>query len=238
MADQWEAQTPPRLAGYESWLYQMPRIGSGGDLFISMPLPAHSDRSGESSTRWLVALGDFGGLGDAGPHLKDIIEEEICRLAGTLTDPASILETLNNDLHFADNYACLLVAVFDGDRHEMTLANAGHLSPLLRRLDRQTDLIGKEHAGMPLWIIPSQNYQNVTVPFGPGEIVIFYSDGITDLMDNQHNLFRLDRLRQAIAKAPVGAATVGQSIFEAVHQFGQGQTQYDDITLLCLGRRS
>jgi hypothetical protein len=47
----------------ESWLYQMPRMGSAGDAFVSVPLPAHCDRSGESPTGWLIAVGEFGGLG-------------------------------------------------------------------------------------------------------------------------------------------------------------------------------
>jgi phosphoserine phosphatase RsbU/P len=237
MADQWEPQTSPRLAGYESWLYQMPRMDSAGDVFVCVPLPVHADRSGELSTRWLVVLGDFGGSCEVRSRLKDLMEEEIGRLAGTVTNPASILEALNNNLLDPDNFACLLVALIDGNRHEMTLANAGHLWPLLRHVDRQTELIGQEKTAMPLWIDPSQTYENVTVPIGPGEIVIFHSDGITVVMDNQHNLFCLDRLRYAIAQAPVGAAPVGQSILEAIRRFGRGQYQFDDITLLCLGRQ-
>jgi hypothetical protein len=238
MADQWEPPTPPRLAGYESWLFQMPRIGRAGDLFVSVPLPADSDHSGESSTRWLVAIGDFGGSCEVRSRLKDLMEAEICRLADTLTSPASMLEVLNNELPDPENFACLLVALIDGDRHEMTFANAGHLSPLIRHLDRRTESIAQDRAGVPLWIIASQMYENVTVPIGPDEIVIFHSDGVTEVMDNQHNLFHLDRLRQAIAQAPVDAASVGQSILEAIRRFRQEQLQMDDMTLLCLSRRS
>ena len=75
------------------------------------------------------------------------------------------------------------------------------------------------------------------MPIGPGETAILYSDGVTEIMDNQHNLFRLDRLRRAIAQAPVGAAPAGQSILEAIRRFRQEQVQMDDMTLLCLGRK-
>jgi len=43
MLDPWDLQDPPRLVGYESWLCQMPRIDSSGDVFVSVPLPKNED---------------------------------------------------------------------------------------------------------------------------------------------------------------------------------------------------
>ena len=242
MEDEWDRQKPPQLAGYESWLYQMPCTGAG-DFFVSVPHPGHSGFSAESPTRWLVAIGDFSWTWREDSRLKDLMEAQTRRLAGTAIDPASILEALNHDplgtgdaSSAQDSYACLLVAIIDSDRHEMTVASAGHLSPLVRRVNRQTDLLGAESAGLPLWIDPSERYENVTMPIGSGEILVFYSDGVTELMDNQSNLFRPERLRQAISQARGDASSVGQSILEALRRFGQGQAQMDDISLLCVGR--
>jgi phosphoserine phosphatase RsbU/P len=242
MADEWDRQRPPRLTGYESWLYQMPCTGTG-DFFVSVPLPEHSGFSAELPTRWLVAIGDFGWSWREYSRLKDLMEAETRRLAGTAIDPASILEALNIDplgtgdvSCVLDSFACLLVALVDSDRHEMTLASAGHVSPLVRRVNRQTELLGGESAGLPLWVDPNQTYENVTMPIGPGEILVFYSDGVTELMDNQSNLFRPERLRQAISQAGGDASSVGQSILEATRRFGQGRAQIDDISLLCVGR--
>ena len=89
---------------------------------------------------------------------------------------------------------------------------------------------------MPLWVVPGQTYENVTVPIGPGEVVVFQSDGVTAVIDHQSQILDLNSLRQAIVQAPDGAASVGESILEAIRRFGQGRTQMDDITLLCLGR--
>ena len=79
-------------------------------------------------------------------------------------------------------------------------------------------------------------YENVTLPIGPGDVVILHSDGVTAVTDHQSNIIDLNSLRLAIAQAPGGAASVGQSILEAIRRFGKGQAQVDDITLLCLGR--
>ncbi len=58
MADSWETELPPRLVGYESWLFQMPCIDSSGDVFVSVPLPKEADSADEPPHRWLVVIGD------------------------------------------------------------------------------------------------------------------------------------------------------------------------------------
>ena len=236
MADEWDRQNPPRLVGYESWLYQMPCMDSSGDLFVSVAIGGHADLHGELPTRWLVAVGDVSGRGEAASRLKEELEAEVNRLVGTTGDPASILIALNNDLFDPNRFACLMVAVIDSDCHELTLAGAGQVAPLLRRVDRRVESIAEKAIGYPLWIVPETTYENVTVPIGPGEVVIFHSDGATAVIDHQSHLFDLNSLRHAIAQAPDRVASVGQSIVEAIRRFGQGRPQMDDITLLCVGR--
>ena len=80
----------------------------------------------------------------------------------------------------------LLVAVIDGDRHlTVTIANAGHVVPLLRRVDMRVEFLAKEIIGFPLGIDRGQNYEHVTVPIVPGEVVIFRSDGVTAEIHHQ-----------------------------------------------------
>ena len=239
MADQWDRQNPPRLVGYESWLYQMPCIGSSGDVFVSVPLPKDTDLPDIPTDRWFVALGDVSGKGEVPSRLKDALETEVVRLAGTTTDPASILKALNSIVinpALKCAFATLQVVVIDGDRHELTLANAGCMPPLRRRADRRVESLDEDVSGFPLWIDPGMFYENVTVPIGPGEALILYSDGVAAVIDHRSHIFDLNLLRLAIAQAPGDAASVGQSILEAIRRFGKGQTQVDDITLLCLGR--
>jgi Stage II sporulation protein E (SpoIIE) len=144
MADQWDRHNPPRLLGYESWLYQMPCINSSGDVFVSVPLPQDADLPGEPPNGWLVAVGDVSGKGEDASRLKDRLESEV---------------------------------------------------------------------------------------------VVFHSDGMTAVIDHQSNILDLNSLTQAIADARGDAASVGQSILEAIRHFRRGQAQVDDITLLCLGRQ-
>jgi phosphoserine phosphatase RsbU/P len=236
MADSWETELSPRLVGYESWLLQMPCINGNCDVFVSIPLPKEADLPDEPPHRWLLAVGDVSARRESESRLKHRLEAEVRRLAGITTDPASILKTLDNDLFEPNRYACLLVAVIAGDCHELTIARAGHVPPLLRRADRRVESIAEEVCGLPLWIDPEQTYENVTVPIGPGEVVILHSDGVTSVIDHQSKIFDRNSLRLAITQASGGATPVGQSILEAIRRFRQGQAQVDDITLLCFGR--
>jgi serine phosphatase RsbU (regulator of sigma subunit) len=129
-----------------------------------------------------------------------------------------------------------LVALIDGDHHEVTLASAGHIPPLVRRGDRRVECLAEGACGFPLWIDPEQTYMNLTVQVGPDEVLIFLSRGVTAVIDHQARRLDLEGLRLAIAQAPQGAASVSQSIFDAIHRFGQGRAQMDDFTLLCLER--
>ena len=152
MANSWETQQPPRLVGYESWVYQIPCIDSSGDVFVSIPLPKDNDLTDEPPNRWLIALGDVSGKGETASRHKEALEAELIRLVGTTTDPASILRTLNNTLidpAMECVFACLVVAVIDSDRHELAIANAGHGSPLLRRVDRRVAFLRRRSAGIP-----------------------------------------------------------------------------------------
>jgi sigma-B regulation protein RsbU (phosphoserine phosphatase) len=207
-------------------------MDSAGNVFVSVALPGQTGLSGDLPSRWLVAIGDVIGKGEPASRLKDLMESEIARLAGNMTDPASILTALDHDLvdlAVSERFACLLVAVIDNDRHDLTVANAGHVSPFLRHADRRIDYVAEE-------VVPTPGYEKLVLPTGPGEILIFYSDGVTSIIDNQCNLFGPNRLLQAITQAPGGAASVGQSILEAIRRLRNGRAQQQDITLLCLGR--
>ena len=239
MAQHSELQAAPRLAGYESWLYQMPCLYRTGDVFVSVAIPQQTNHFDDSRVRRFVAIGDLVARGECASRLKVRIEAEITRLAGIMTDPASILTSLNHDLvdpAASETFATLVLAVIDGNRHELTLASAGHVAPFLRDADRRIESLGEERTGFPLWIDPTQHYENVTAPIAPGEIVIFHSGGLTAIIDNQERIFDLTHLRQAINQASDHVASVGQSIMEAIRVFGHGRPQWESITLLCVGR--
>jgi sigma-B regulation protein RsbU (phosphoserine phosphatase) len=69
-----------------------------------------------------------------------------------------------------------------------------------------------------------------------GDVVVLYTDGVNEAMDNAGRLFGIELLRQTLATAPSEVGKVGEAILNAVRRHAAGCTQSDDITLLCFGR--
>ena len=147
MADPRDQQDPPRLVSYESWLYQMPCLGSDGDVFLSVPI---GGTPGEPPNRWLIALGDVSGSGAVASRLKADLEAEMVRLVNPRSDPAALLEALNDglfDLIGEASFASMVVAVIDGERHELSAANAGSAPPMLWRANGRVEDLTEEVCG-------------------------------------------------------------------------------------------
>src|SRR5205085_461976 len=99
----------------------------------------------------------------------------------TEPDPARVVERLNRNLcasRAGDRFITFLLVLLDGDRHEMTVVNAGHMDPMMRRRDGSIEVIGAKQAGPPLGIIEDHVYEAVTASIGTGDIVVLYTDGV------------------------------------------------------------
>jgi serine phosphatase RsbU (regulator of sigma subunit) len=109
---------------------------------------------------------------------------------------------------------------------------------IVRRADGRVEEVGKEISGTPLGIMDDTEYQQTEVQLNPGDVVVIYSDGVTDarspndeLYDSQTN----HRLLKRVAEATGGAEAVGRAILQELREFSAGHTQADDITLVCFG---
>jgi serine phosphatase RsbU (regulator of sigma subunit) len=129
-----------------------------------------------------------------------------------------------------------LLIVLDVRRHRLTVVNAGHMGPMIRRAGGRIEVIGQDRSGMPLGVVDDQVYEAVTTRVGPGDIVILYTDGVTEAMSPSSEQFGMGRLERCLAMAPHGASSLGQAILSAVRAHTADRDQFDDITLVCLGR--
>jgi serine phosphatase RsbU (regulator of sigma subunit) len=153
-------------------------------------------------------------------------------------DPALIVQRLNRSLSASrteDRFITFLLVLLDGERHEMTVVNAGHMDPMIRRSNGNIDVIGETKAGPPLGIIEDYVYEAVTASVSPGDVVLLYTDGVNEANDKEGQMLGIDRLKQTLATAPSEVAEVGDSILNAVCHHRAGCDQSDDITLLCFG---
>jgi serine phosphatase RsbU (regulator of sigma subunit)/pSer/pThr/pTyr-binding forkhead associated (FHA) protein len=229
----------PDLPGYEFWHYYEPARHVGGDYFDYVPIPAPGAAFEEPRGRWAIAIGDVTGKGMPAALLMTRLSSEVGLLLQIEPDPARLVERLNRNLSHSrtdEKFITFLIAILDGHRQELTVVNAGHMDPLIRRAAGPVEAVGHDEAGPPLGIIDEQPFKMVTAPISPGDVVVLYTDGVNEALDSAGRLFGIERVRQALASAPAGAGDVGRAILDAVRRHAVGCAQSDDIALVCFGR--
>jgi sigma-B regulation protein RsbU (phosphoserine phosphatase) len=149
-----------------------------------------------------------------------------------------------NNLLFRSTDAHMFVTFFYGilDRRRsiFTSTNAGHNQPLLFRSDGRIERLGE--GGLILGFQPDVQYDQQTVVIRPGEVIVLYTDGITEAADPSSemvadDLFGVERLVDIIqANLNNSAREIQSSILEAISEHTKNAPQYDDITLVIIKR--
>jgi sigma-B regulation protein RsbU (phosphoserine phosphatase) len=153
------------------------------------------------------------------------------------TNPGEVLHEVNQLLQ-EDNDAAMFVTVFygvyDPDSQQFHYANGGHNSPLVVHADgssAELPLTG----GIALGLIPDLDYDNNTVTLSRGDMIVLYTDGVTEAFDEQGNQFGTGRLQEVFAGTePTDVQDANRSVFEAVEKFAGDTPQSDDITCVTL----
>jgi sigma-B regulation protein RsbU (phosphoserine phosphatase) len=122
----------------------------------------------------------------------------------------------------------------DQATHQFSYVRAGHELPLL--VDQTGALLPvPEDRSLPLGLFPKPALDTQTVTLQPGDTVLLFSDGVTEAMDGQHEMFELERLTRFLAAHPVASAqALCDQIVEAVAAYRDPAPQWDDITLLAV----
>ena len=225
-------QAVPTLPGYEFFAHYQPTYEVGGDYYDFVPLP---------SDRMALALGDVSGKGVAAALMMAKFSGDTRYCILTENDPAPAATRLNSLLCAAgieDKFITLSLSVLDVRSRRLTLASAGHKPVLIRRADGQVEEVGHELAGVPLGIVEDSEYLQTEVTLNEGDVVVIYSDGVTDARSPRDELYDTKnnhRLLRRVAQSSGGPAAVGRSILQDIREFSAEHPQADDITLVCLG---
>jgi sigma-B regulation protein RsbU (phosphoserine phosphatase) len=126
--------------------------------------------------------------------------------------------------------------VLDTERHDVTVVNAGHMAPYLRHGKGQVDTIGEEQTGLPLGVVSDYEYEAYTRAIEPGDFLALFTDGFSEAMNSENELYGLERLRDQLANEQTPVTELGKTILEDVKRFVGGRPQSDDMCLACLGR--
>jgi serine phosphatase RsbU (regulator of sigma subunit)/pSer/pThr/pTyr-binding forkhead associated (FHA) protein len=224
----------PELPGYEFYAYYKAAREVGGDYYDFIPLP---------DQRLAITVGDVAGKGMPAALLMARFSSEARFCFLTERDPAAAVARLNDQLHPVtspmDRFVTLAAAVLDPLSHTLSLINAGHPRPLWYRPGDRTfgNAIPLEDEGALLGTTRGCRYQGYDIRLQPGDCLVLFSDGVTDAQSVQMRSFRMKGIHAVLQKdAPGTPAALGQRIIRAVEKHAREAEQYDDITLICLGR--
>ena len=197
----------------------------GGDCYDFLPL-AHD--------RLALAIGDASGKGLAGALMISSVQSSL-RTVGSFAgdDAAAVLRTVNSQTYacsLADRYATLFYGVFDGNTRTLHYANGGHNPPMVIRRDGSTIFL--ETGGAPLGMFPSWPYEQAVVELRPGDLVVAYTDGVTEAPNPAGVEWGVEGLREAVTHSHSQTTEdIVWSIFASMDEFSRG-CQIDDATVL------
>ncbi|NTV63112.1 MAG: SpoIIE family protein phosphatase [Oscillochloris sp.] len=209
----------------------LPASEVGGDFYTYMALPG-----GQAA----VAIGDISGKGVAAALLMALTSSTLESQARVLNHPGEMLGALHDALQLRlqanQMNAALLIAIYDPARQQMTIANAGMISPLLIRMlpNGGHDCRFVDVCGLPIGTALPSRYSDVVVDLAPGDTMIFLSDGIVEAHNPTGDLYGFERLEALVAELPrqLGVAEIVQRILDSVLTFADGAPPHDDTTIL------
>jgi serine phosphatase RsbU (regulator of sigma subunit) len=231
----------PTLPGYEFWHVYEPARSVGGDYFDYRPIgpPGAVAPDHEPQGRWAIAVGDVAGKGMPAALLVVRLSTQLRFLLTMDSDPGRVVERLNQSLcaeNATERFITFLLVALDGTSHELSVVSAGHMGPLIRRKAGPIEVLGEERNGPPLGIIATARYEPTRTALEPGDLVVLYTDGVTEARNGEEEEFGMARLQRSLAESAPSAASVGMAILDAVRHHVGGAVQSDDLTLLCFGR--
>ncbi|MBV9267377.1 MAG: SpoIIE family protein phosphatase [Acidobacteriaceae bacterium] len=223
-------QKLPHVQGLDFAGYCRPALGVGGDYYDFIRL---------DSGCLGVAIGDVSGKGIAAALMMASLQAS---LRGQTIAPCETLAEMIqhvNRLVFessSDNrYATFFYAEYDPKTRSIRYVNAGHNAPILSRNHSQKYVLRLEDGGTVLGLFPDAPYREAKVDTRPGDMVVAFTDGISEAMNAREEEFGEERLIDTVRRCNSRtAAELITCILDQVDAFTAGAPQHDDMTLVVM----
>jgi sigma-B regulation protein RsbU (phosphoserine phosphatase) len=201
----------------------------GGDYFDVFPL---------SDDRTVIVVADVSGKGLGAALLTTMLQGAFSGMTAG-TDPVQVLNNLNRFLcehSEVGRYATLFFSILDRDGR-ILFVNAGHPSPLILRSGEVTELLSE--GSFPVGLIPEAKFAAKSASLLPGDTLVLFSDGVTEAMDPEEQLFGVCRLQEVLSgQHDMPLEDLQKKVLKSVETFTRGASQADDITVLLLRYRA
>jgi len=223
-------QARPDVPGYCFYDYYSSAEEVGGDYYGYLSLP---------DGRVAMTLGDVSGKGISAALVMARLCSEVRYRLVTEGDPCQAVQALNREFSKPENdpwFVTFVLCILDPREHQVTIVNAGHRPPMLRKIQGQVQEVGQGETGMPLGCQESAEYAPFTMSLEPGDALFVYTDGINEAMSPDKKLYGVDRVREAIGTGPERIDGLGDFLLSDLRQFTHEHSQSDDICVIGLQR--
>ncbi|MBT6959058.1 MAG: SpoIIE family protein phosphatase [Opitutae bacterium] len=229
----------PKTESLEIHALYTPAQKVSGDFYDVIPLE-------EGCTG--VAIADVSGKGVPASLLMAICHTSLRHYAQAHESPSAVLRAMNAEMSAEmrkDMFITLIYAVINEKKSTITLARAGHELPLVLQKGPSGDYLTTaiDSEGMALGMVPCEIFDEViedkTIPFGQGETLLLYTDGVTETTnfdDEEYSARRLQNLFKSLREE--SPERINQEIFESLEQFKGDNHLQDDITLVSVRHKA
>ena len=220
---------PPHVPGYELQGISFPCYEIGGDYY---------DFIHREDGRLVIALGDVSGKGTAAALLMSSLHAAVHAQSGSHDSLVATISAVNR--YLADNipanrFVTLFYAELDPQSGALSFLNAGHNPPLIVHSAGTVEQLAS--GGLPLGIKPDADYREGRTQLQPGDVLVIYSDGVTEAVSPSGEEFGATRLYEVVSRnIDASAAGIRDRIESSLTKFSQGTSAADDITLVIVKR--
>jgi sigma-B regulation protein RsbU (phosphoserine phosphatase) len=220
--------TTPVMRGLDAAVGLRPAREISGDLY---------DFFQYADSNTVIAFGDSSGKGAAAALYGAVLDGLLRTLAPRWRQPGQLLKALNDKLAerpVEGRYVTLLLLLWSPQTLQFTIANAGNSLPMICR---GTEIINLRPEGVPLGLLPDQDYEEVVFQAQPGDTIVLYSDGVSDHLNPENQEYGPGRLEKVVrAHYPGSPEHLISAVFEDLDAYNT--VRFDDQTVIAMNVRS
>jgi sigma-B regulation protein RsbU (phosphoserine phosphatase) len=217
----------PQMPGFEISGINIPSEKVGGDYYDFIPIIENQVG---------IAIGDVSGKGIPAALIMASFRASLIAEIRNNYAIRSIMFKVNNLLFEsteADTYVTAVYGVLDTKNKIFTFTNAGHNAPIFRHTDGRMEYLVE--GGVALGTFENSKYEERPLGFSPGDIIVFYTDGVTEAKNEKEEEFGTKRLEQVINDSNhLSAPEIQKNIYQAVKDFTGNLPQADDLTMIVI----
>jgi serine phosphatase RsbU (regulator of sigma subunit) len=185
---------------------------------------------------WGIVIADVSDKGAAAAMYMAMTRSLIRMSAVNHSSPADGLNDVNQQLFAhssSDMFVTIFYGVLDPASQQLTYANAGHNPPLVRRFGGAIERLTR--TGMALGLMEYATLTDASLSFASGDLLVMYTDGVTEAFNMENEQYGLDRLIEAVRSAPASDAPRQLAHLSShLASFMRDTVPFDDITFFSL----